>query len=335
MVARTGDAGACDSRPDAYALQSARSAGDCNRSASRQHRSNVAAPKSGAVSHSALTVPRADMDAFVVEVRAQGKELYRDLPWRNTRDPYEIWISEVMLQQTQVARVLTRWERFLSRFPTVDALAAASSGDVVEEWQGMGYNRRALALKRAADICSERFGGRMPEGVEELVKLPGIGEATAAGITAFSRDVPCVYIETNVRAVFIHRFFPDAERVTDKQLRPLVEAACPAEDVRGWYYALLDVGAYLKKTQVNPSRRAAAYTRQSAFEGSRRQKRSWLLREVMASPGIGGDDLFARLNRAEREAARDGIDRAAFDSIMADMEREGFFARDGAGWRLL
>ena len=204
MVARTGDAGACDSRPDAYALQAARSAGDCDRSASHQHRSNVAAPKSGAVSHSALTVPRADMDAFVAEVRAQGKELYRDLPWRNTRDPYEIWISEVMLQQTQVARVLTRWERFLSRFPTVDALAAASSGDVVEEWQGMGYNRRALALKRAADICSERFGGRMPEGVEELVKLPGIGEATAAGITAFSRDVPCVYIETNVRAVFIH-----------------------------------------------------------------------------------------------------------------------------------
>ena len=237
-----------------------------------------------------------------------------------------------MLKQTQVARVLTRWERFLARFPTVDALAAASSGDVVEEWQGMGYNRRALALKRAADICSEQFGGRMPEGVEELVKLPGIGEATAAGITAFSRDVPFTYIETNVRAVFIHRFFPDAERVTDKQLRPLVEAACPTEDVRGWYYALLDVGAHLKRTQINPSRRAAAYTRQSAFEGSRRQKRSWLLREVMASDGVGGDELFARLNRVEREAGRDGIDRATFDSIMADMEREGFFTSDGAGW---
>lgn len=272
------------------------------------------------------------MDAFVADVRRQGRELYRDLPWRNTRDPYEIWISEVMLQQTQVARVLTRWERFLARFPTVDALAAASSGDVVEEWQGMGYNRRALALKRAADICSEQFGGRMPEGVEELVKLPGIGEATAAGITAFSHDVPCTYIETNVRAVFIHRFFPDAERVTDKQLLPLVEAACPTEDVRGWYYALLDVGTHLKRTQINPSRRAAAYTRQSAFEGSRRQKRSWLLREVMASDGVGGDELFARLNRVEREAGRDGIDRATFDSIMADMEREGFFTSDGAGW---
>lgn len=277
-------------------------------------------------------VSAADMAAFVSDVREQGRELYRDLPWRNTRDPYEIWISEVMLQQTQVARVLTRWERFLARFPTVDALAAASPGDVVEEWQGMGYNRRALALKRAADICSEQYGGCMPEGVEALVGLPGIGEATAAGIMAFSRDVPCVYIETNVRAVFIHRFFPDEERVTDKQLRPLVEAACPTEDVRGWYYALLDVGAHLKRTQVNPSRRAAAYTRQSAFEGSRRQKRSWLLREVMASPGIESEELLARLNRIEREAGRDGVDRATFDSIMGDLEREGFFVHSASGW---
>ena len=282
----------------------------------------------------AIQVSAADMAAFVSDVREQGRALYRDLPWRNTRDPYEIWISEVMLQQTQVARVLTRWERFLSRFPTVDALAAASSGDVVEEWQGMGYNRRALALKRAADICAARYGGAMPEGVEELVKLPGIGEATAAGITAFSRDVPCIYIETNVRAVFIHRFFPDEERVTDRQLRPLVEAACPTEDVRGWYYALLDVGAHLKRTQGNPSRRAAAYTRQSAFEGSRRQKRSWLLREVMASPGIESEELLARLNRIEREAGRDGVDRATFDSVMADLEREGFFVRSASGWRI-
>ncbi len=282
----------------------------------------------------ATQVSAADMAAFVSDVREQGRALYRDLPWRNTRDPYEIWISEVMLQQTQVARVLTRWERFLSRFPTVDALAAASPGDVVEEWQGMGYNRRALALKRAADICASRYGGAMPEGVEELVKLPGIGEATAAGITAFSRDVPCIYIETNVRAVFIHRFFPDEERVTDRQLRPLVEAACPTEDVRGWYYALLDVGAHLKRTQGNPSRRAAAYTRQSAFEGSRRQKRSWLLREVMASPGIESEELMARLNRIEREAGRDGVDRATFDSVMADLEREGFFVHSASGWRI-
>ncbi|MDO4590865.1 MAG: adenine glycosylase [Slackia sp.] len=278
--------------------------------------------------------PRIDagrLSAFVEDIRVQGRALYRDLPWRDTRDPYAIWISEVMLQQTQVARVLTRWERFLSRFPTLDALAAASSADVVEEWQGMGYNRRALALKRAADICAAEHGGSLPIGVEALCALPGIGEATAAGITAFSRDVPCTYIETNVRAVFIHEFFPDAERVTDRQLRPLVEAACPQEDVRGWYYALLDVGAHLKKTVPNPSRRAAAYTRQSAFEGSRRQKRAWIVREVMARPGIAHDELFERLCSVERAAGRDAPVEAEFDAIVSALASEGFFAQDARG----
>lgn len=274
-----------------------------------------------------------EMAAFCAHVRAEGARLYRDLPWRNTRDTYAIWISEVMLQQTQVARVLTRWERFMARFPTVDALASAAVVDVVEEWQGMGYNRRALALKRAADICSTEFGGALPEGVDALRALPGIGEATAAGITAFSRDVPCTYIETNVRAVFIDRFFPHAERVTDKELRPLVEAACPAEDVRGWYYALLDVGAELKRTKTNPSRRAASYTRQSAFEGSRRQKRAWLVREVMASPGIAGDELLGRLNRVEREAGREAVAEDVFASIMDDLAKEGFFSFADGCWR--
>ena len=274
----------------------------------------------------------ADIAEFQAWVREAGQALYRDLPWRNTRDAYAIWISEAMLQQTQVTRVLSRWERFLRHFPTVDALASASSADVVEEWQGLGYNRRALALKRAADICSAEYAGCMPEGVDKLVKLPGIGDATAAGITAFSRDVPCLYLETNVRAVFIHCFFRDVERVTDKELRPLVERACPAEGVRSWYYALLDVGARLKKDHKNPTRRAAAYTRQSKFEGSRRQKRAWLVREVMAAPGLSSAELLHRLNVEERKSGRDGVEGDEFESIMADLAREGFFHREGDGW---
>ena len=272
-----------------------------------------------------------ELAAFRADVRAQGEELYRDLPWRNTRDPYAVWISEAMLQQTQVVRVLSRWERFLGRFPTLDALAAASTADVVAEWQGLGYNRRAIALKRAADICAAQHGGRLPEGVDALRALPGIGEATAAGITAFSRDVPCIYIETNVRAVFIDRFFPHAEKVSDAQLRPLVSQACPPTGVRSWYYALLDLGAYLKKTQVNPTRRAASYTRQSAFAGSRRQKRAWLVREVMAAPGLSGEALRERLSVAEAAAGRERVDAATFESIMADLAREGFFRQDEAG----
>lgn len=277
-------------------------------------------------------VTRAELALFCADVREEGARLYRDLPWRNTRDPYAIWISEAMLQQTQVARVLTRWERFLRKFPTLDALASAAVSDVMEEWQGMGYNRRALALKRAADECALHHGGKLPEGVDELMKLPGIGPATAAGITAFSRDVPCLYLETNVRAVFIHRFFAEADAVTDRELRPLVQAACPSHDVRGWYYALLDVGAHLKKTVANPTRKATAYTRQSAFEGSRRQKRAWLVREVLACPGLGSVELHARLDREELAGGRPQVAQAEFDSIMADLCSEGFFVCANGQW---
>ena len=145
----------------------------------------------------------ADIAEFQAWVREAGQALYRDLPWRNTRDAYAIWISEAMLQQTQVSRVLSRWERFLRHFPTVDALASASSADVVEEWQGLGYNRRALALKRAADICSAEYAGRMPEGVDKLVKLPGIGDATAAGSRRSRAMFPaCISRRTCARCLF-------------------------------------------------------------------------------------------------------------------------------------
>lgn len=161
-------------------------------------------------------------------MRAEGARRYRDLPWRRTRDPYQIWLSEVMLQQTQVARVEARMPSWLERFPSVEALAAASTSDVLEEWQGMGYNRRALALKSAAQQIVEQYGGEFPRGTKELVALPGIGPATAQGIRAFAFDLPGVYLETNVRTVVLHHFFPDVPAVPDRELVPLVEATCPA-----------------------------------------------------------------------------------------------------------
>lgn len=238
-------------------------------------------------------------ESFRSLVRMEGARLYRDLPWRCTRDPYEIWLSEVMLQQTQVARVQTRWVAWLDRFPSVFSLAEASTADVLAAWQGMGYNRRALALKAAAEDVVRSYDGVFPQDVKALTALPGIGPATAQGIRSFAFDLPGVYLETNVRTVFLHHLFPDVPAVPDKELIPLVEAACPlpamtgdeprtAEDgsadaryatpqdaddtPRSWYYALLDYGAHLKKTVPNPSRRSKAYARQSKFEGSRRQK---------------------------------------------------------------
>ena len=247
-------------------------------------------------------------DEFVELVRREGARLHRDLPWRYIDDPYAVLVSEVMLQQTQVARVEKHWTRFLSLFPTIDSLAAAGTADVLAQWQGLGYNRRALALKRAAETCSAERGGLLPDTAEELETLPGIGPATAAGVMAFAYNRPSVYIETNVRTVFLHELFPDRDKVSDRELAPLVASTCPEDDARAWYYALLDYGAHLKTLVANPSRRSAHYARQSAFEGSRRQKRAELVRVVLAEPGIGADELAERLDAFERAAGRDGVD---------------------------
>lgn len=272
------------------------------------------------------------LDELVQLVWQKGEELYRDLPWRNTRDPWGVLVSEVMLQQTQVARVLTRWERWMNLFPTVDALAAADTATVLAEWQGMGYNRRALALKRMADEVSAMRAGQLPQTEKELIALPGIGPSTAAGVLAFAYDQPGVYLETNVRTVLIHHLFPEAEAVSDKVLRAILAEICPEKNVRGWYYALMDYGAYLKKTVPNPSRKSAHYTRQSTFEGSRRQKRAELLRCVLADPGVSAEALFGMLNESERKAGRDAVTPDLFESIVKDMVSEGFFRKEGEGY---
>lgn len=290
-------------------------------------------------------------DPFRTLVRAEGVRLYRDLPWRNTRDPYGIWISEVMLQQTQVPRVLARWRAWLDRFPSVQALAQAPVADVLEEWQGMGYNRRALALKGAAEAIVAEYDGEIPQDTRRLCALPGIGPATAQGIRSFAFDLPGVYLETNVRTVFLHHFFPDVPGVPDRELVPLVQAACPAgEDAAGdlfaiaqdendtprsWYYALLDYGAHLKKTVPNPSRRSSSYTRQSAFEGSRRQKRAHIVRMLLDASKCGGllgiDEIAAGVNDMELKAGRPHVERELVASILDDLEREGFCVRRESG----
>ncbi len=299
-------------------------------------------------------------DPFRTLIRTEGVRLYRDLPWRRTRDPYEIWLSEVMLQQTQVPRVQTRWAEWLDRFPSVFALAEASTADVLAAWQGMGYNRRALALKSAAEEIVRVYDGVFPHDTRSLVALPGIGPATAQGIRSFAFDLPGVYLETNVRTVFLHHLFPDVPAVPDKELIPLVEAACPAasyvdgdsdavvgrfavpqdadDTPRSWYYAMLDYGAHLKKTVPNPSRRSKSYTRQSKFEGSRRQKRAAIVRLLLDAQArderLETVEVWMLLNEAEREAGRPVVERELVNSILSDLEREGFCTECDGAWRI-
>lgn len=302
-----------------------------------------------------------ELQNFIELVVQRGAEQYRDLPWRRTFNPYAIWISEVMLQQTQVSRVNGRWQRWLERFPTVDALASAASSDVLEEWQGLGYNRRALSVHRAAQMISDA-GGVFPKSEKDLVKLPGIGLATASGIRAFAFNLHGVYLETNVRTVFLHELYPEAEGVPDSELIPLVDVTCPpsiqiddnkiditstttnmncAETVfsgltpRNWYYALLDYGAYLKKTIPNPSRRSKSHIKQSRFEGSHRQKRAELLRILLAHKDEGGVEASAlaeELSQVEVSAGRKPLDEQVTFDLLEELAKEGFCQKNNELW---
>ncbi len=272
------------------------------------------------------------LEEFSATVWERGRELYRDLPWRDTHDPYAILLSEVMLQQTQVSRVMGRWEQWLETFPTIADLASAPLPPVLELWQGMGYNRRALNLKRCAEEVVAMHDGVVPSDKKALLALPGIGPSTSAGVRIFAFRQPDMYLETNVRAVFIHELFPGRESVADKELVSLVEATCPQDArVRAWYYALLDYGAYLKKTMPNPTRRSKHYTRQSKFEGSHRQKRAYLLRRVI-DDALSTEDLARDLAQSERASGRQEPSVEEVRAILDELEREGFVMRRGDAW---
>lgn len=213
--------------------------------------------------------------------KAEGRHA---LPWRATTDPYRILVSEVMLQQTQVERVIPYYERFLKRFPSVADLAQAPLSDVLLLWQGLGYNRRAKMLHEAAKVVMNDFGGRIPETIEELEALPGVGHYTARAVAAFSSNLDVIFIETNIRTAVIHAFFPDKETVSDRDVMTVLEKSFPRGRAREWYSALMDYGASLKRQGVRVNTKSTAYTKQKAFEGSSRQARGAILRTLLLGP---------------------------------------------------
>lgn len=202
------------------------------------------------------------------------------LPWRSSYDPYQVLVSEIMLQQTQVERVIPKFLAFLEVFPTVEALATASPAAVIRQWQGLGYNRRGLNLQRAAAKIVSDFGSQVPSDTENLVSLPGIGPYTASAIQAFAFNQPSLVIETNIRTIMIYHFFHGAYKVEDKAVLELVEATLDLSQPRQWYSALMDYGAYLKQVMPNPSRQSKTYVKQSKFEGSLRQVRGAILKQL-------------------------------------------------------
>ena len=244
------------------------------------------------------------------------REEGRVLPWRLTRDPYRILVSEFMLQQTQVERVQGKYEAFIAAFPDLERLAEANLAEVLTVWQGLGYNRRAKALLETARLTVSEGGGGLPEDPERLEGYPGVGKATAGAVAAFAFGRPAVFLETNIRRVFIHLFFPGAETIRDRDILPLVERTLDRKRPRKWYYALMDYGVMLKKAGDNPNRKSAHYQRQSPFEGSDREVRSRVLRVLLQERALTEEELVSRLPADPVRSGR----------IIRGLEQEGFLA---------
>lgn len=238
------------------------------------------------------------------------------LPWRQTSDPYRILVSEVMLQQTQVERVIPKYEAFLRAFPDVFSLAKAPVSSVLALWIGLGYNRRALYLKRTAEAIVERYGGIFPQTEKELQALPGIGAYTASAICAFAYNQSVVCIETNIRRVYIHEFFPERDDVSDKELLPHIQASVYHENPRQWYWALMDYGSHLKKSGVNPNRRSAHYSKQSTFVGSVREVRGAIIR-LCTEGSISRTDLFSQYKKVDSVRVQKALDSLVKDQMIS------------------
>lgn len=247
--------------------------------------------------------------AFQQLIAEKGKQHWRDMPWRQDTRPYYVLVSELMLQQTQVPRVVPKFEQFVATFPTEQALAAAPLADVLVLWQGLGYNRRAKFLHTAAQMIVNDFSGQFPGSVAELQRLPGVGANTAGAIAAYAFNNPSIFVETNVRTVYLHHYFADAIDVQDAQIVAMLETTLDRNNPRQFYQALMDYGAWLKASGVKNIDRSKHYKKQPTFAGSLRQMRGEILRRLAAGAIDWRDDIEhdERFPRALSELVRDGL----------------------------
>ena len=253
---------------------------------------------------------------------------YRDhgrvLPWRLTQNPYHILVSEIMLQQTQVQRVMGKYEQFTRKFPDFSSLARLPLRTILREWQGMGYNRRAMALKLIAQKVMKEFHGNLPVSVETLITFPGVGRATASAIAAFAFHEPTVFIETNIRRVFIHCFFHDKSNIKDTEILPLVEKTLDISNPREWYYALMDYGVLLKQKYENPNRRSAHYQKHATFQVSNRQIRGMILKVLTRESCVSEREIMEKLH----------ISPDKLKNSLAQLLKEGFVKRKGGKYTI-
>ncbi len=250
----------------------------------------------------------------------------RDLPWRKTRDPYRILVSEIMLQQTQVNRVIPKYEAWFEAFPTIQDLAKAPVSDVLKHWSGLGYNRRALNLKKTAQVVVDRFNGIFPNDEKELLSLPGIGQYTARAIMCFAFDQQVAVVDINVKKVILTQLLKNQrmihladatkskiDKVSDKEIAAIAETLVPQGRAYDWNQALMDYSSLmLKKEKID-------IPKQSTFKGSRRYYRGKIVKLLIKKREIPLQDIGALLKEDFSEE-----DNALINSIISEMKKEGF-----------
>jgi len=225
---------------------------------------------------------------FQKKILSWYKKNRRDMPWRRTQDPYRILVSEIMLQQTQVSRVLPKYKEFLKEFPTIQSLAKASDRKLLKVWSGLGYWRRAKFLKETARVISKKYKGEFPKDPKVLETLPGIGHYTARAVVCFAFNNQDAFLDTNIRRLYLHFFFSPStssgqanKKVSDKEVLEIAQKALWKKNPREWHYALFDYGAtQLKDKTIN--RRSHHYHKQSKFEGSFRSFRTKVVQFLLS-----------------------------------------------------
>ncbi|MDP2641428.1 MAG: A/G-specific adenine glycosylase [Candidatus Yanofskybacteria bacterium] len=265
-----------------------------------------------------MTIP-----SFQRHILAWHRKNRRDLPWRNTKDPYKILVSEIMLQQTQVSRVLPKYEEFLRAFPTPKALAKTADAKLLSVWKGLGYWRRARYLKETAFLLQEEF----PKIPAQLELLPGIGPYTARALACFAFQHQEAFLDTNIRRVYLHFFFANTTNVSDKEILTIAQKAVWKRNPREWHYALFDYGAIeLKDKSIN--KRSRHYAKQSKFEGSFRSFRTKVVRFLLDQPNQTASSMkIARMLRDAETLYSPG-------NIVQSLLKDGLIKKKGKSYSL-
>lgn len=243
-------------------------------------------------------------------LQQKAGELYRPMPWREDTRPYYILVSELMLQQTQVDRVVPKFESFIQAFPDEQALANAPLSDVLTLWSGLGYNRRAKFLHNAAKMVVDQFAGVFPENEADLLSLPGVGKNTCGAIRAYAFNQPAIFVETNVRTVYFHHFFTDGDLVDDKQIVVMLEQTIDRQHPREFYWALMDYGSWLKRQGAGRLQQSKHYKKQAPLKGSVREVRGQIIKLLAVNEST--------IEEIRIELVADDRFQIALDGLLAD-----------------